>query len=79
MSVSKFPGLLFVSEELGDLQNMIDAFAKHAKSVYELEMFYGDETLKGMIEHGQELVKVLAEIDFVLNEFPIAIDRIRKV
>ena len=33
--------LLFVSEELGDLQHMVNALARHLKSVYELEMFYG--------------------------------------
>ena len=31
--------LLFVSEELGDFQNMVNAFAKHVKAVYELESF----------------------------------------
>ena len=43
--------LLFVSEELGDLQNMTDSFAKHLKAVYELEMFYGDETLRHLLNH----------------------------
>jgi len=43
--------LLFVSEELGDLQNMTDSFAKHLKDVYELEMFYGDETLQHLLNH----------------------------
>ena len=43
--------LLFVSEELGDLQNMTDSFAKHLKNVYELEMFYGDETLRHLLNH----------------------------
>mgnify|MGYP001316596744 CR=1 FL=1 len=43
--------LLFVSEELGDLQNMTDSFAKHLKAVYELEMFYGDETLQHLLNH----------------------------
>jgi hypothetical protein len=43
--------LLFVSEELGDLQRMIDAFAKHLKSVYDLEMFYGDATLQHLLNH----------------------------
>jgi hypothetical protein len=38
--------LLFVSEELGDLQIMTNSFAEHLASVYELETFYGDETLK---------------------------------
>lgn len=43
--------LLFVSEELGDLQKMTNAFANHVKSVYELEMFYGDQTLQHLMEH----------------------------
>ena len=43
--------LLFISEELGDLQEMTDSFAKHLKVVYELEMFYGDETLQHLLHH----------------------------
>ena len=43
--------LLFVSEELGDLQNMTDALAKHLKRVYELDTFYGDETLHALLQH----------------------------
>ena len=43
--------LLFVSEELGDLQNMINVFAKHLKAVYELDSFYGDETLRNLLNH----------------------------
>ena len=60
--------LLFVSEELGDLQDMVNAFAKHVKSVYELEMFYGDETLHGLLNHGKDLVTTLQGLDLVLNE-----------
>ena len=43
--------LLFVSEELGDLQEMVDAFANHLESVYELETFYGDVTLQNLLNH----------------------------
>ena len=43
--------LLFVSDELGDLQDMINGFANHVSDVYSLEMFYGDETLQGLMEH----------------------------
>jgi hypothetical protein len=43
--------LLSVSEELGDLQQMINSFAIHLKTVYELDMFYGDETLASLLEH----------------------------
>lgn len=43
--------LLFVSEELGDLQDMVNAFANHLKIVYELDSFYGDETLRNLLNH----------------------------
>ena len=43
--------LLFISEELGDLQDMIDSFTKHLRDVYEMEMFYGDETLRSLVQH----------------------------
>jgi hypothetical protein len=43
--------LLFVSEELGDLQDMINNFSRHLSDVYSLEMFYGDQTLESLMEH----------------------------
>jgi hypothetical protein len=43
--------LTFVSTNLTDLNNEAVSFAAHLKSVYELEAFYGDETLKGLLEH----------------------------
>ena len=43
--------LLSVSEELGDLQQMINSFSDHLQSIYQLEMFYGDETVQGLLDH----------------------------
>ena len=57
--------LLFVSEELGDFQNMVNAFAKHVKSVYELEMFYGDQTLSSLMTHGRQLNEMLEGINLL--------------
>jgi len=34
---------------------MVD-FAKHLENVYEMEMYYGDETLSQLIRHSKELV-----------------------
>ena len=59
--------LLFVSEELGDLQNMIDAFAKHAKSVYELEMFYGDATLEHLLNHAVSFNEQLETFEYIYS------------
>jgi hypothetical protein len=59
--------LLFVSEELGDLQNMIDAFAKHVKSVYDLEMFYGDITLEHLLNHAVSFNEQLETFEHIYS------------
>jgi hypothetical protein len=59
--------LLFVSEELGDLQNMIDAFAKHTKSVYELETFYGDVTLEHLLNHAVSFNEQLETFEHIYS------------
>ena len=57
--------LLMVSEELGDLQDMISSFAEHTKSVYELDMFYGDQTLQGLMEHALSFNKQMETFEFI--------------
>jgi spore cortex formation protein SpoVR/YcgB (stage V sporulation) len=57
--------LLTVSEELGDLQNMIDTFAKHLKVVYELETFYGDATLEHLLNHAVSLNEQLETFEYI--------------
>ena len=47
--------LLTVSEEIGDLKQMVEKFSEHVSSVYSLDMFYGDETLKYLMEHAASL------------------------
>ena len=59
--------LLSVSEELGDLQTMIDNFAEHLKSVYELEMFYGDATLGRLMEHAVSFNKQLETFEYIYS------------
>jgi sensor histidine kinase YesM len=53
--------LLTVSEELGDLQEMINRFSEHVRSVYSLDMFYGDETLKYLMDHATSLNEQLQQ------------------
>ena len=59
--------LLWVSEELGDLQQMINSFRNHLGSVYELEMFYGDETIKGLLEHTRSLDEQLDTFQYIYS------------
>tara|TARA_Y100000590_G_C15207685_1_gene821237 strand:+ start:94 stop:426 length:333 start_codon:yes stop_codon:yes gene_type:complete len=59
--------LLSVSEELGDLQQMIDAFAKHLQSVYELETFYGDQTLQSLMNHAVSFNEQLDTFEYIYS------------
>ena len=59
--------LLSISEELGDLQQMINSFATHAKSVYELEMFYGDDTLAHLLEHAVSFNEQLETFEYIYS------------
>ena len=59
--------LLFVSENLGDLDQMIINFNSHLASVYELETFYGDDTLRHLLEHVGDLSEQLQEFEDIFS------------
>ena len=43
--------LLFVSNNVADTMGLIEEYNEHLESLYEMETFYGDTTLKGLIDH----------------------------
>ena len=43
--------LVFISDNIGDIMGLVQEYNEHLESLYEMEMFYGDQTLKGLIEH----------------------------
>jgi len=70
--------LLTISEELGDLQQMINTFCAHLKSVYELDTFYGDTTLSGLLDHAlsfNELMETFEHVYSLTAEEDIGEDR----
>jgi len=53
--------LSYVSQNLGDLVEMLAAYREHLRKVYSLEMFYGDETIKMLMEHTNAVVVIIQE------------------
>lgn len=49
--------LLFVSDNIGGFLEGLENFSEHLESVYNMETYYGDETLERLLEHSRELVK----------------------
>ena len=46
----------------------VSDFVEHVNSVHELEMFYGDETLKSLMSHGKEIVSRLGELEYMTHD-----------
>ncbi len=55
--------VLFVSSNTTEILIAVDRYKKHINGVYELETFYGDETLKSLLDHTGELSIFLSECE----------------
>ncbi len=56
-----------INQDVSAVSDVIQEFLEHLKAIYELETFYGDQTLKNLLVHSQDLVKDLEGLDLVLN------------
>ena len=54
---------VFFSENIELLQGALQSFDEHLKSIYELEMFYGDDTLEGLLEHSRNLLASVGDFN----------------
>tara|TARA_A100001515_G_scaffold140368_1_gene135992 strand:- start:385 stop:693 length:309 start_codon:yes stop_codon:yes gene_type:complete len=62
--------LYLFTDEVFKLEEHFDAFGKHLGGIYELEMFYGDDTLDGLIRHSKDLLSTVSQFrqSFSLEE-----------
>ncbi len=57
--------LVLISSEIDDLREAAANFATHVKAVYELEAFYGDQTLQSLMDHARSFREYMDEFDFI--------------
>ncbi len=50
-----------ISDNLGDLVDILSNYGEHLKRVYSLDSFYGDETLEFLMEHTKAVRNILEE------------------
>jgi hypothetical protein len=55
--------LLFVSSNLGEVNEVMRKFTEHLDAVHGMETFYGDQTLQALLEHSTLVVTMLQEFD----------------
>ena len=64
--------LSFIYQNIGDVSDIIANYRVHLKSVYSMEMFYGDETLQYLMDHTRSISSLLEDFEdqeFFLEEF----------
>ena len=54
-----------IAVEIVDLRETVTSFANHLKSVYELEMFYGDQTLQALMDHARSFRDYMDQFEYV--------------
>ena len=45
-----------INEDVAEIFDSLESFSDHLETLSQMSMFYGDETLQGMIVHSQELM-----------------------
>tara|TARA_Y100000593_G_C4269934_1_gene316819 strand:- start:24 stop:422 length:399 start_codon:yes stop_codon:yes gene_type:complete len=46
-----------INEDVNELFDSLEGFSDHLEKLSQMTMFYGDETLQGMIVHSQEIME----------------------
>jgi hypothetical protein len=55
-------------EELKEISIIMKRFTDHLKGVYELEAYYGDETLRHLLRHAIDIITVFESYDLLLQD-----------
>ena len=61
----------FLSENVYNLLETVETFSNHLSGVYELETFYGDETLQNLLTHAKQVIeeiKVYRDVYTITND-----------
>ena len=67
--------LSYISENIDDLLEIIENYKNHLKKIYDMEMFYGDETLEFLMDHTRSFIDILeteyGDISFISEPLQI--------
>jgi len=56
-----------ISDDFDDFYVQLEGYEKHIDEIHGLEMFYGDQTLQGLIKHSREILNNI--YDFQIKYF----------
>lgn len=53
-------------EDVTGLADIIAQYIAHVKAVHDMEMFYGDQTLTALIQHGNDMISKIDDFDYLV-------------
>lgn len=53
--------ITYVSQNIGDLVEIIASYRDHLKAIYQLDTYYGDDNIKFLFEHTRSLIQIIEE------------------
>jgi hypothetical protein len=59
--------LLSVSDNMGDLVEDLTSYQNHLQQLYEMEMYYGEPSIKDLIIHSRQIIEHVRDFSDVYN------------
>lgn len=71
--------LLAVSDNMGNLVEDLASYQNHLQKLYEMEMYYGEPSIKNLIVHSKEIIEHVKEFNDVYNLTQERMDDINEI
>ena len=63
-----------VRDDTMALLNKINNFSNHVENLHELESFYGDQVLQGLINHSKEIINDIIDIQEKYDDVEVTVE-----
>ena len=70
--------LLLVSDNMGNLVEDLASYQNHLQQLYEMEMYYGEPSIKNLIVHSKQIIEHVKEFSDVYNLTEERVDKINE-
>ena len=71
--------LLTVSDNMGNLVEDLASYQNHLQQLYEMEMYYGEPSIKNLILHSKQIIEHVKEFNDVYNLAQERVDKIDEI
>ena len=57
-----------VKDDIAVVKGIVRSFGDHTESIHDLEMYYGDETLQGLVRHSKGVTN---DLEYILGKYSL--------